>query len=157
MAANLVWAICERGAEMSFTRKSFLPKVAAAALLTWCLSGGVSAAEVGVSGTPERVVLTTNDATMADIIAAFRSAFDVEVHLTGGTARKYSGVYSGSVRQVLSRLLTGSDYILSSDPDGISIRLLGNSAAASSAAPSRLPLTAPGSRQNSQPQGQVKR
>jgi hypothetical protein len=43
-----------------------------------------------------RVVLQTNDATMAEIIAALRSAFDLEVTLKGATARKFTGVYSGS-------------------------------------------------------------
>jgi hypothetical protein len=56
----------------------------------------------------------------------------------------------------LSRLLMGEDYVLRSDSDGISIRLLGNSAADSSAAPSNLPA-APGSRLVALRQGQLKR
>jgi hypothetical protein len=137
-------------------RKLFLPQVAAAALVVWCLSGVVSASEIHFSGTLDRVVLTTNDATISDILAALRSAFNVEVSLTGGTARKFTGVYSGSVRRVLSRLLTGNDYILRSGPGGISIRLLGNSTADSTAAYN--PLTAaPGSRLVALRQGQVKR
>jgi hypothetical protein len=156
MADNPLWAICERVAEVSSTRKLFLPRLATAALLTWCLSCGGSAAEVRLSGTPDRVVLTTNDATIADILAALRSAFDVEVNLTGGTARKFTGVYSGSVRRVLSRLLTGNDYVLRSGPDGISIRLLGDSTADSSAASNPSPA-APGSRLVALRQGRVKR
>jgi hypothetical protein len=142
---------------VSFTRKLSLPRLATAAFLAWCLSCGGSAAEVRLSGTPDRVVLTTNDATLAEILAALRSAFDVEVRFQGGTARKFTGMYTGSVRHVLSRLLMGEDYVLRSDPDGISIRLLGNSAADSSAAPSNLPLAAPGSRLVALRQGQVKR
>jgi hypothetical protein len=67
-----------------------------------------------------------------------------------------AGVHVGSVRQVLSRLLTGNDYILRSGPDGISIRLLGNSAADSAAA-SNASASAPGSRLVALRQGQVKR
>ncbi len=156
MADNPLWAICKRMAELSFTGKLFLPRLATAALLAWCVSCGGSVAEVRLSGTPDRVVLTTNDATIADILVALRSAFDVEVNLTGGTARKFTGVYSGSVRRVLSRLLTGNDYVLRSNPDGISIRLFGNSAADSSAA-SNPSAAAPGSRLVALRQGRVKR
>jgi hypothetical protein len=156
MADNPLWAICKRMAELSSTRKLFLPRLATAALLAWCVSCGGSVAEVRLSGTLDRVVLTTNDATIADILVALRSAFDVEVNLTGGTARKFTGVYSGSIRRVLSRLLTGNDYVLRSGPDGISIRLFGNSAADSSAA-SNPSAAAPGSRLVALRQGRVKR
>jgi hypothetical protein len=139
-----------------FTRNPFLPRLATAALLTLCLSCGGSAAEVRLSGTPDHVVLTTNDATIADILAALHSAFDVEVNLTGGTARKFTGVYSGSVRRILSRLLTSNDYVLRSNPGGISIRLFGNSAADSSAA-SNPSAAAPGSRLVALRQGKLKR
>jgi hypothetical protein len=151
-----LWAICKRMAELPFTCKLYLARLATAALLTWCVSCGGSAAEVRFSGTPDRVVLTMNDATIADILAALRSAFDVEVNLTGGTARRFSGVYSGSVRQVLSRLLTGNDYVLRSGSDGISIRLMGDGTADSPAASSPSPA-APGSRLVALRQGRVKR
>lgn len=138
-------------------RKPFLPQLATAAFLAWCLSCGDGAAEVRLSGTQDRVVLQTHDATMPEILAALRSAFDLEVELKGATARKFTGVYTGSVRQVLSRLLADDDYVLRTASDSISIRLLGNSAADSAAAPSNLPSTTPGSRLIALRQGQVKR
>jgi hypothetical protein len=140
-----------------FKRKPFLPRLAMAALLTWCLSCGDGAAEVRLSGTQGRVVLETHDATIEEILTALRSTFDLEVKLEGATARKFTGVYTGSARHVLSRLLMGEDYVLRSDSDGINIRLLGNSAADSSAAPSNLPSAAPVSRLVALRQGQVKR
>ena len=138
-------------------RKLFLPQFATAALLAWCLSCGGSAAEVHLSGTQDRVVLQTQDATMPEIFAALRSAFDLEVKLKGATARKFTGVYTGSVRQVLSRLLMGEDYVLRSASDGISIRLLGKSEADSSAAPSNLQSATQGSRLVALRQGRLKR
>jgi hypothetical protein len=140
-----------------FKRKPFLPRLAMAALLTWCLSCGGGAAEVRLSGTQGRVVLESHDATIEEILTALRSTFDLEVKLKGATARKFTGVYTGSARDVLSRLLMGEDYVLRSDSDGISIRLLGNSAADSSVAPSNLPAGAPGSRLVALRQGQLKR
>jgi len=63
---------------------------------------------------------------MAEVVAALRSAFDVEVTLKGATARNFTGKYICSPRQVLSRLLRGEDYVLHSTSDGMRIRLLGH-------------------------------
>jgi hypothetical protein len=138
-------------------RKSFLPQLATAALLAWGLSGGPSAAEVRLSGTPDRIVLRTNDATMPEILAALHSAFDLEVEFKGTTARRLTGTYFGSARQVLSRLLAGEDYVLRFAADGIVVRLLGKSASDGAAAPSSLPAAAPGSRLVALRQGRLKR
>jgi len=134
-----------------------LPRLATAALLAWCLSCGPSVAEVRVSGTPERVVLRANDATLMDIVAALRTAFDLELKLNGATARKFTGMYSGSVRQVLSRLLSGEDYVLRSASDGMSIILLGTSVSDSTAARSAQITQAYGSRLVALRQGRLRR
>ena len=127
-------------------RTSILPQLAAAAFLALCLSNGHSAAEVRLSGTQDRIVMQSNGATIPEILAALRSAFDLEVKLKGATARTFTGEYSGPVRQVLSRLLAGEDYILRSDSEGMSIVLIGKSAADNAARWSGLPPAAPGSR-----------
>jgi hypothetical protein len=126
--------------------RSILPQLAAAAFLALCLSNGRSAAEVRLSGTQDRIVMQTNGATIPEILAALRSAFDLEVKLKGATARTFTGEYSGPVHQVLSRLLAGEDYILRSDSEGMSIVLIGKSAADNAARWSGLPPAAPGSR-----------
>jgi hypothetical protein len=137
--------------------KSLLPQVATTLLLAWCLSVERSAAEVSLSGTPDRVVLRTQDATLTEIVAALRSTFDLEVKLNGATARMFTGMYSGSVRQVLSRLLTGQDYVLRSAADGMNITLFGASAAVSTVArPAVLPA-AQGSRLVALRQGRIRR
>jgi hypothetical protein len=127
--------------------KSFLPQLATAALLAWCVSCAESAAEVRVSGTPDRIVLQASEATMPEILAALQSTFDLQVTLKGGTARQLTGAYSGSLRQVLSRILRGEDYVLRSTSDGMSIILFGSSAADSTVVRGPMPLpAAPGSR-----------
>jgi hypothetical protein len=138
-------------------RKSFLPRLATAALLAWCLSCEPSAAEVRLSGTLDRMVLRASDATMPEVLAAVRSAFDLEVMLNGATARKFTGVYSGSVRQVFSRLLAGEDYVLRSAADGMSIILLGAGASDGTVARSAVLPAAPGSRLVALRQGRIKR
>jgi hypothetical protein len=121
--ANRLAARAKRSAtaqeRLLMRRKPFLPQLAAAVLLALCLSCERSAAEVRLSGTSDRIVMQTNGATIPEILAALRSAFDLEVKLKGATARTFTGEYSGTVRQVLSRLLAGEDYILRSDSEGI--------------------------------------
>jgi hypothetical protein len=138
-------------------RKSFFQQLATAVILAWCLSCGRSAAEVRLSGMPDRMVLRASDATMPEILAALHSAFDLEVKLNGTTARRFTGTYLGSMRQVLSRLLAGEDYVLRSAADGIVVRLLGNSASDGAAVPSSLPAAAQGSRLVALRQGRIKR
>ena len=138
-------------------KPALLPKIATVLLVAWCMSCGRSEAEVRLSGTPDRIVLQTNDATIVEILAALRASLDVEVKFSGATARRFTGVYSGSVRRVLSRLLAGEDYVVRSTADGISIRLLGKSEADTAAVASSLPAAAPGSRLVALRQGHVKR
>jgi hypothetical protein len=123
-------------------RHPLFPQFAMALILVlWCLSGGCSAAEVQLSGTPDRIVMRTNDATITEILAAFRARLGLEMTLRGTMTHKFTGAYSGSVRQVFSRLLTGEDYIFSTTSNGMSIVLLGNSAADAAARPVPQPPT----------------
>jgi len=115
-----------------------------AALLFSCwLSGGNSAAEVRLSGVQDRVVIQANDATVDEVLSAFRKAFGLEVTLRGTIAQKFTGVYSGSVHNVLQRLLMGEDYILQMSSSGISIVLLTQSASDNEARVSRLTAQPP--------------
>jgi hypothetical protein len=137
--------------------KSFLPQLATIVLLAWCLSCGRGAAEVRLSGTPDRMVLRANDATMPEVLATVRSAFGLEVGLKGATARTFTGVYSGSVRGVLSRLLAGEDFVLRSASDGMSIILLGPGTSDGAVARSAVLPAAQGSRLVALRQGRIKR
>jgi hypothetical protein len=101
-----------------------------AALLTVSLSCGSAVAGVVVSGTSERVVLKADDATMGDIAAALRSTCNLDVKLIGTTSRTVSGVYTGSLRRVLSHVLTGENYVISVTSGGMRIVLKPGLAAA---------------------------
>jgi hypothetical protein len=117
-------------------------------LVAWCVGCGRSNSEVLLSGSQDRIVMQTTDATLAEVLAAFRSTFSLEVKLKGAIARTITGNYSGSVRQVLSRLLSGEDYILSSDAEGMKIFLIGRSASENTAKWSGLPPAAPPAQPN---------
>jgi hypothetical protein len=80
-------------------------------------------AEAEFSGTKDHVVLQATNATMAEVLSGIQSAFNLRIQLTGSTERQFSGTYMGTLRQVLSRLLDGEDYIIGPAPDGIRIIL----------------------------------
>ena len=95
-------------------------------LILLCQQSGRGVAEVRLSGTQDRVVLETNSAPISEIVTAMRTAFGIEVALSGTTPKKFTGTYSGPIRQIFSRLLAGEDYILHTTSDGMIIVLLGN-------------------------------
>lgn len=96
---------------------------AGAAALVLALTCRCSTAGTLVSGTRELMVLQANDATIPEIIDALRSAIHVEMDLKGASSRKLTGRYSGSVHQVLSRILNGEDYVMHIAAGKISIQL----------------------------------
>ena len=121
-------------------RNPLVPQFAAALFFSWCLSGGNSAAEVRISGMQDRVVLQANDATVPEVIAALRRAIGLQVTLRGTVAQKFTGIYSGSVHYVLTRLFTSENYILQTTSSGIKIVLLGQSVSDDEARPGLLAL-----------------
>ena len=112
----------------------------AALFFSCCLSGGNSAAEVRLSGVQDRVIIQTNDATVDEVLSALHKAFGLELTLRGTIAQKFTGVYSGSVHNVLKRLLAGEDYILQVTSSGINIVLLAQSASDNEAKLSQLTI-----------------
>lgn len=99
--------------------------------------------EVRLSGMQDRLVLQANDATVPEVLAALRRAIGLEVMLRGTVEQKFTGVYSGSVHYVLTRLLMGENYILQTTSSGISIVLLGQSVSDDEARPGLLALQRP--------------
>jgi hypothetical protein len=95
-------------------------------LILLCQASERSVAEARLSGTQDRTVLETNNAPLSEIVSALQNTFAIKVTLTGVITQKFTGTYSGSIRQIISHLLTGKDYILRADSDGVSIVLLGN-------------------------------
>jgi hypothetical protein len=124
-------------------RNPLVPQFAAALFFSWCLSGGDSAAEVRLSGMQDRVVLQAKDATVPEVLDALRRAIGLEVTLRGTVQQKFTGVYTGSVHFVITRLLSGENYILQTTSSGMSIVLLGQSMSDDEARPSLLALQRP--------------
>ena len=107
---------------MNAWQKSSICPFALSFLLV-CIASARS--DVQFSGTEDHVVLQAKNATLAEVLSGIRSAFNLRVELTGSTERQFTGAYMGTLRRVLSRLLDGEDYVISSAPDGMNIVLLG--------------------------------
>jgi hypothetical protein len=81
-------------------------------------------ATVQVSGTAAQLTVDAKNATMPEILSGIQSALNTTITLSGSTSRQFSGLYSGSVRQVLSRLLDGTSHIIGSRNGGLNVILL---------------------------------
>ena len=106
------------------------------------------------------MVLRAKRASLPEIIAGIESTLPVRIGLSGSTARKFSGVYSGSVRGVLKRLLEGSDYVVTTSPEKITIAILdrGRSAQPGGVAAAVVsPIAQGGSRQSALRQMRIQR
>jgi hypothetical protein len=122
---------------MNARQKSFIYLVALSYLLV-CVAS--ARADVQFSGTKDHVVLWAKNATIAEILSGIRSALNLRVGLTGSTERQFTGAYTGALQRVLSRLLDGEDYVISSAPNGMNIVLLGPKGAGRNTAPSIAPV-----------------
>jgi len=103
----------------------------AASLLLVCAFPALGAAEVRFTGNVDQIVVVAKNATISEILSDIESALEYKITLRGSTDRRFTGTYSGSVRRVLTRLLDGADYVVSSDRDQISIFLVGTDGRAS--------------------------
>jgi hypothetical protein len=122
---------------MNAWQKCFMYLIALSLLLV-CVAS--ARADAQLSGTEDHVVLRAKDATMAEILSGIRSALNLRVGLIGSTERQFTGAYTGTLRRVLSRLLDGEDYVISSAPDGINIVLLSPKGAGRNTSPPIAPV-----------------
>jgi hypothetical protein len=101
---------------------------------------GPAAARTDVGGSPDAVYLRAENATVGEVLAALSARFKLKYppssHQVGHTI---TGVYSGSLRYVLSRVLDGSSYMLAFVDDIVEIKLLGTAGSDRSASNDRLP------------------
>jgi hypothetical protein len=97
----------------------------------FCLAGALilfgtvgSNAELRISGDRNAVVLEAHDASLQEILEAFRTSFELQYNTAAGLEHKVTGTYAGSLQRVLSRLLTGNDYVIRSTANGMEIVIL---------------------------------
>ena len=81
-------------------------------------------AEVHVSGSKDAVTVQAKNASLGDIIAAVNLALNVKISIAPATNIVVTGTYSGSLRRVLARMLSGYDFVLGSSGDRITIMII---------------------------------
>ncbi len=96
-----------------------------------------ASATTTVEGKPDAVSLTAEDAPIGEVLAALSAKFGFVYTPTPSLNRTVGGTYSGTLQQVLGRILDGCDYVASYSGDKIELRILGPSQ--SIARPSSLP------------------
>jgi hypothetical protein len=101
------------------------------AIVTWAtvIWAEVAWAEVRVEGSPAAVRVTTNHDTIADVLSAFAATFDVKYRSAVPLGATADAIYSGSLAQVIARLLDGYSYVIRNDRQATEIVVVGESGA----------------------------
>ncbi|WP_426408349.1 hypothetical protein [Bradyrhizobium ganzhouense] len=131
---------------MTMLRPSLLLVMASAVLLAF---GQAAAAEVKVGGRPEAVHLEVHDASLHDVLAALQEHFNLRYRTIDALDTLTTGVFDGPLRRVVARLLSGHDYAMQVNADGVDVLVLAPQgpsvavvAAVTPASAARPPLTA---------------
>jgi len=90
-----------------------------------CGVATAAGAKVQVEGSAAAVRVTTSQDAISDVLSAFGAAFNVRYRTSIPLDATANAVYSGSLGQVISRLLEGYNYVIKSDRDTIEIAVLG--------------------------------
>jgi hypothetical protein len=96
-------------------------------LATWLVCFGFAQfayAEVRVSGSANNLTIETQGASLDEILRALRTVFKFQYRDIGALHDVISGTYSGSLRNVLARLLEGHNYVMHGSPDNLSVEIL---------------------------------
>jgi hypothetical protein len=90
-----------------------------------CSLATVAYADVQIEGTAAAVRVTTSQDTIADVLSAFASPFNVKYRSAVPLNATANASYSGSFGQVISRLLDGYNYVIKKDQATTEIIVLG--------------------------------
>jgi hypothetical protein len=88
------------------------------------LTTTVSRAEVQVEGSFAAVRITTNQATISEVLATVTKAFNAKSRIAIPLETAAKASYAGSFGYVISRLLDGYDYVIKQDQGTIEIVVL---------------------------------
>ena len=75
----------------------------------------IAGAEVHVEGSPAAVRVTTGRDTISDVLSALAATFNVQYRTTIALDAAADATYSGSLGQVISRLLGSYTYVIKTD------------------------------------------
>jgi hypothetical protein len=90
-----------------------------------CGIATIARAEVHVEGSQTALRVTTSQNTIADVLSALRAAVNVKYRSAIPLDAAANATYSGSVGQVISRLLDGYSYMIKKNEDATDIVIYG--------------------------------
>jgi hypothetical protein len=112
----------------------FVMSVAIAAVL-FGIDTRVAAATPEIRGTPSEMQLHTQETSVRQILDALARSFNFTYQLPPSVNRMISGRYSGSLSQILGRILDGHSYIIRQVEGGAEVVVLSTAGPTGIAAP----------------------
>jgi hypothetical protein len=100
-----------------------------AALLFGVVSAGVATAvraEVKVEGTVTDLHVTTGKDTISQVLSALAVSFNLRYRSSVGLDAVAGATYSGSLGEVIGRLLDGYSYVIKKDHDIVEVVVVGS-------------------------------
>jgi hypothetical protein len=110
------------------------------AVLVCALAPGARA-EVHIEGSPEAVRVATSHDAISAVLSALAATFKVKYRTDIALDAVAGAAYSGSIREVISNLLDGYNYVVKSNQDKIEIVVYGKRGEAAIPAPPAPPAT----------------
>jgi hypothetical protein len=102
---------------------------------------GSAPAATEVQGQSVNIQLRAQDASTREVLDALAAAFKLTYKLPPSIGRNVTGLYSGTLHQVLARILDGNDYIVKVSNNGVEVVILGASGATAVAATAQAMVT----------------
>jgi hypothetical protein len=78
-------------------------------------------AEVKIAGTPAAARIVADHDGIADVLAAMAAAFNVRYRASVPLDRVLSGTYTGSLGEIIARVLDGYSYVVRHEGDTVEI------------------------------------
>jgi hypothetical protein len=98
---------------------------AAATLAVVIVTAGTVHADVRVRGDAQAVQVDATRSNVAEVLSALESAFGLRVNTSMALDRSVSGTYTGSLPQILSRVLQGYNYFIRQQAAQIEVTVIG--------------------------------
>jgi hypothetical protein len=102
-----------------------------------CGLATAACAEVHVEGNPAALRFTASGDALSDVLAAFAAQWPVTYRTSVPLNAEIEGAYSGSLSQVVARLLDGYNYVIKQEPGLTEIIVFGKQGEAAVVAPVR--------------------
>jgi hypothetical protein len=114
-----------QGDVMSRQRRLLRFLLSSAVLIAAHTCAPYARAETIITGVQDDLTLEAHDASIQDVLAALGDKFGLRYRNITAIDRRFDGTYEGSLHRVMTRLLDGSSYVMSTDGGHIEVIMVG--------------------------------